>query len=75
MAIAQVEGAAKQVMRVRARDAVGGFPSGHDLDHAPVIASEQIVVPQHCTPRREDGHFFSRGKRSAQAAVLAQLVR
>ena len=75
MAIAQVEGAAKQVMRILARDTVGGFPCGHDLHHTPVITGEQIVVPQHCTPRREDGHFLSRGKRSAQAAVLTQLVR
>jgi hypothetical protein len=75
MAIAQVESATKQVMRVRARNAVGSFPRGHDLHHASVITGEQIVVPQHCTSRREDGHFLSRGKRSAQAAVLTQLVR
>lgn len=74
VAIAEVEGAAQQVARRCALDAVGCFLCCGDSDDASVVAFQQIAVAQDGAAYGEYGDFLTGCQLRAQAAFLAQVV-
>lgn len=75
MPIAQMKGAAQQIVWRAASDPVCGFSSSDNLYDSPIFTLQQIMMPQHRASCGENGHFFTAGQCCPQPAVFAHFIR